>query len=99
MAIGIVKLERQTLRGGQRFYLPAVIAGMLIATRARSVGGLRDRVVPPNVPVEPMGWRPYYGSIEKTGTAGGTGIGQPLRSAPYDDDAPPNPELFRGGNA
>jgi len=46
-----------------------------------------------------MGWRPYYGSIEKNGTAGGTGVGQPLRTAPFEDDAPPNPELFRGGNA
>jgi NADH-quinone oxidoreductase subunit I len=72
---------------------------MAIDTRARSVVGLRDLVVPPNFPVEPMGWRPYYGSIEKKGTAGGTGVGQPLRSAPYDDEAPPNPELFRGGIA
>jgi len=70
---------------------------MAIDTRARSVVGLRDLVVPPNFPVGPMGWRPYYGGIEKKGTAGGTGLGQPLRSAPFEDDnAPPNPDLFRG---
>lgn len=72
---------------------------MAIDTRARSVVGLRDLVVPPNFPVGPMGWRPYYGSIEKHGTAGGTGIGQQLRSAPFEDDAPPNPDVFRGGDA
>ena len=49
--------------------------------------GLRDLVVPPNFPVEPMGWRPYYGSIDKKGTAGGTGRGQELRPAPFDDDS------------
>ena len=65
-------------------------------TRARAVVGLRDLVVPPNFPVEPMGWRPYYGALDKKGTAGGTGLGQPLREAPYDDDAPPNPDLYRG---
>ena len=69
---------------------------MAIDTRARSVIGLRDLVVPPNFPVEPMGWRPYYGSIEKNGTAGGTGIGQPRRLAPYEDDAPPNPDVYKG---
>ncbi len=69
---------------------------MAIDTRARSVVGLRDLVVPPNFPVAPMGWRPYYGSIEKSGTAGGTGIGQPLRPAPFDDSSAPNPEVFRG---
>ena len=58
--------------------------------------GLRDLVVPPNFPVGPMGWRPYYGSMDKHGTAGGTGIGQPLREAPFEDDAPPNPDVYRG---
>ena len=43
-----------------------------------------------------MGWRPYYGELEKKGTAGGTGIGQPLREAPFPDTAPPNPDIFRG---
>jgi NADH-quinone oxidoreductase subunit I len=70
---------------------------MAIDTRARSVVGLRDLVVPPNFPVAPMGWRPYYGEMKKKGTAGGTGIGQPIRQAPFDDDSAPNPELFRGG--
>jgi hypothetical protein len=37
---------------------------MAIDTRARAVVGLRDLVVPPNFPVEPMGWRPYYGGIQ-----------------------------------
>jgi NADH-quinone oxidoreductase subunit I len=69
---------------------------MAIDTRARSVVGLRDLVVPPNFPVEPMGWRPYYGSIDKRGTAGGTGIGQPLREAPFEETAPPNPDVYRG---
>ena len=70
---------------------------MAIDTRARSVVGLRDLVVPPNFPVEPMGWRPYYGSIDKHGTAGGTGIGQPLRQAPFEDENPiPNPDVYRG---
>ena len=72
---------------------------MAIDSRARSVVGLRDLVVPPNFPVGPMGWRPYYGSIDKHGTAGGTGIGQQLRSAPFEDAAPPNPDVFRGGEA
>jgi NADH-quinone oxidoreductase subunit I len=69
---------------------------MAIDTRARSVVGLRDLVVPPDFPVGPMGWRPYYGSMEKTNWAGGTGGGQERRSAPFDDDAPPNPDVFRG---
>jgi NADH-quinone oxidoreductase subunit I len=69
---------------------------MAIDTRARAVVGLRDLVVPPNFPVEPMGWRPYYGPIDKKGTAGGTGLGQPIRQAPYPDEAPPNPDLYRG---
>ncbi|MBV9067381.1 MAG: NADH-quinone oxidoreductase subunit I, partial [Acidobacteria bacterium] len=30
MSIGVVKVERQTLRGSQRFYLPAVVSGMMI---------------------------------------------------------------------
>ncbi len=72
---------------------------MAIDTRARAVVGLRDLVVPPNFPVDPMGYRPYYGKIQKSGTAGGTGVGQPLRQAPFDDDTAPNPELYRGGNA
>jgi NADH-quinone oxidoreductase subunit I len=72
---------------------------MAIDTRARSVVGLRDLVVPPNFPVAPMGWRPYYGTMEKKGTAGGTGLGQPLRSAPFEDDAPPNPDLYRGSGS
>jgi hypothetical protein len=46
--------------------------------------------------VEPMGWRPYYGAITKLGAAGGTGLGQPIRQAPFPDDAPPNPDLYRG---
>ncbi len=70
---------------------------MAIDTRARSVVGLRDLVVPPNMPVEPMGWRPYYGSIRKDGTAGGTGRGQPIRDAAFPDSAPPNPDLYAGG--
>jgi hypothetical protein len=37
--------------------------------------------------------------MEKKGTAGGTGLGQPLRSAPFEDDAPPNPDLYRGGGS
>jgi hypothetical protein len=37
--------------------------------------------------------------MDKRGTAGGTGIGQQLRSAPFEDDAPPNPDVFRGGDA
>jgi NADH-quinone oxidoreductase subunit I len=69
---------------------------MAIDTRARAVVGLRDLVVPPDMPVGPMGWRPYYGKIEKKGTAGGTGIGQPRGSAPYDDTAPANPDVYRG---
>ncbi|HXG58965.1 MAG TPA: NADH-quinone oxidoreductase subunit I [Thermoanaerobaculia bacterium] len=69
---------------------------MAIDTRARAVVGLRDLVVPPNFPTEPMGWRPYYGRIDKRGTAGGTGLGQPLREAPFEDDAPPNPDVYRG---
>jgi NADH-quinone oxidoreductase subunit I len=70
---------------------------MAIDTRQRAVVGLRDLVVPPNFPVGPMGWRPYYGSVKKHGTAGGTGRGQELREAPYEDDAAPNPDVFRGG--
>lgn len=69
---------------------------MAIDTRARAVVGLRDLVVPPNFPVEPMGWRPYYGSMDKRGTAGGTGIGQKIADAPYEDNAPPNPDVYRG---
>jgi hypothetical protein len=69
---------------------------MAIDTRARAVVRLRDLVVPPNFPVAPMGWRPYHGSIEKKGTADGTGIGQPLRPAPFPDTDPPNPDVFRG---
>ena len=70
---------------------------MAIDTRARSVVGLRDLVVPPNFPVQPMGWRPYYGSIDKHGTAGGTGVGQQIREAPFEDDTPiPNPDVYRG---
>lgn len=72
---------------------------LAIDTRARAVVGLRDLVVPPNFPTQPMGWRPYYGDITKHGTAGGTGIGQPLRNAPFKDQAPPNPDLYRGGKA
>jgi NADH-quinone oxidoreductase subunit I len=68
---------------------------MAIDTRARSVVGLRDLVVPPNFPKEPMGWRPYYGAIAKHGTAGGTGLGQARRDAPFEDDAPPNPDVYR----
>jgi NADH-quinone oxidoreductase subunit I len=71
---------------------------MAIDTRARSVVGLRDLVVPPNFPTGPMGWRPYYGEMEKNGTAGGTGIGQPLQLAPYEDEtATLNPDVYRGG--
>ena len=69
---------------------------MAIDTRARSVVGLRDLVVPPDFPVGPMGWRPYYGSMEKKNWAGGTGGGQPRRSAPFEDDAPANPDIFKG---
>ena len=69
---------------------------MAIDTRARSVVGLRDLVVPPDFPVGPMGWRPYYGSMQKTNWAGGTGGGQERRSAPFEDDAPANPDMFRG---
>jgi NADH-quinone oxidoreductase chain I len=70
---------------------------MAIDSRARAVVGLRDLVVPPNFPVGPMGWRPYYGTMSKRGTAGGTGAGQELRSAPFDDEAaPPNPDVYRG---
>jgi len=69
---------------------------MAIDTRARAVVGLRDLVVPPNFPIEPMGWRPYYGAIDKKGTAGGTGIGQPVGKPPYSDDEPPNPDVYRG---
>lgn len=69
---------------------------MAIDTRARSVVGLRDLVVPPNFPSEPMGWRPYYGDIQKHGTAGGTGLGQPLREAPFGDAAAPNPDVYYG---
>jgi NADH-quinone oxidoreductase subunit I len=69
---------------------------MAIDTRARSVVGLRDLVVPPNFPVGPMGWRPYYGSIVKNGTAGGTGVGQPVRQAPFEDDDALNPDVYRG---
>jgi NADH-quinone oxidoreductase subunit I len=47
---------------------------MAIDTRARSVIGLRDLVVPPNMPVGPMGWR-RYGSMTRW-AAGGTGAGQ-----------------------
>lgn len=72
---------------------------MAIDTRARSVVGLRDLVVPPNFPVEPMGWRPYYEPVKKAGAAGGTGLGQALRSSPYPEEAPPNPDLFRGGSS
>lgn len=69
---------------------------MAIDSRARAVVGLRDLVVPPNFPTEPMGWRPYYGTMRKDGTAGGTGLGQELREAPFEDDAAPNPDLYRG---
>jgi len=69
---------------------------MAIDSRARSVVGLRDLVVPPNFPVAPMGWRPYYGSVDKKGTAGGTGLGQARRDAPFDDDAPANPDVYAG---
>src|SRR5205809_6408389 len=69
---------------------------MAIDTRARAVVGLRDLVVPPNFPIEPMGWRPSYGSIEKKNWAGGTGGGQPRRDAPFEDDAPPNSDVYRG---
>ncbi|HVT43440.1 MAG TPA: NADH-quinone oxidoreductase subunit I [Thermoanaerobaculia bacterium] len=69
---------------------------MAIDSRAKSVVGLRDLVVPPDFPRPPMGWRPYYGGIRKEGTAGGTGLGQPIREAPFDDDTPPNPDLYRG---
>lgn len=69
---------------------------MAIDSRARAVVGLRDLVVPPNFPKEPMGWRPYYGTMRKEGTAGGTGLGQELREAPFEDDAAPNPDLYRG---
>ncbi|HUF17573.1 MAG TPA: NADH-quinone oxidoreductase subunit I [Thermoanaerobaculia bacterium] len=69
---------------------------MAIDTRARATVGLRDLVVPPNFPQQPMGWRPYYGTMRKQGSAGGTGHGQAIRKAPFDDEAPPNPDLFRG---
>jgi len=69
---------------------------MAIDTRARSVVGLRDLIVPPNFPVEPMGWRPYYGEIRKDGAAGGTGRGQEIREAAYLDDTPPNPDKYTG---
>jgi NADH-quinone oxidoreductase subunit I len=69
---------------------------MAIDTRARAVVGLRDLVVPPGFPIEPMGYRPYYGSMIKAGTAGGTGLGQPIRQAPFPEEAPPNPDLYRG---
>jgi NADH-quinone oxidoreductase subunit I len=69
---------------------------MAIDTRARAVVGLRDLVVPPTMPTAPMGWRPYYGSIAKKNWAGGTGGGQERRSAPFEDDAPPNADVFRG---
>ena len=69
---------------------------MAIDTRARAVVGLRDLVVPPDMPTGPMGWRPYYGSIAKKNWAGGTGGGQERRSAPFEDDAPPNPDVFKG---
>lgn len=69
---------------------------MAIDTRARSVIGLRDLVVPPDFPVAPMGWRPYYDAIRKKGTAGGTGAGQPIREAAFADATPPNPDLYRG---
>jgi NADH-quinone oxidoreductase subunit I len=69
---------------------------MAIDTRARSVIGLRDLVVPPNMPAYPMGWRPYYGAIRKEGTAGGTGLGQPIRDAAFEDAAAPNPDLYSG---
>jgi NADH-quinone oxidoreductase subunit I len=71
---------------------------MSIDTRARAVVGLRDLVVPPDFPVGPMGWRPYYGKMEKKGTAGGTGIGQPQGAAPYPDEAPLNPDVYHGGS-
>ena len=70
---------------------------MALDDRAKATVGLRDLVVPPNFPVQPMGWRPYYGQIDKHGTAGGTGIGQPLREAPYsEENAIPNPDVYRG---
>jgi len=69
---------------------------LAIDTRARSVVGLRDLVVPPNMPTEPMGWRPYYGEMRKDGTAGGTGRGQEIRTAAFPDEAAPNPDLYKG---
>lgn len=72
---------------------------MSIDSRARSVVGLRDLVVPPNMPIGPLGWRPYYGTMKKQGTAGGTGLGQARREAPFADQDPPNPDLFRGGES
>jgi NADH-quinone oxidoreductase subunit I len=69
---------------------------LAIDTRQRSVVGLRDLVVPPNFPTAPMGWRPYYGGMDKKGTAGGTGLGQEVRQAPYDDQSKPNPDVYRG---
>jgi len=68
---------------------------MAIDTRARSVVGLRDLVVPPDFPVEPMGWRPYYGTMRKDGTAGGTGRGQAIAATPFAEQAPPNPDVYR----
>ena len=70
---------------------------MAMDSRARAVVGLRDLVGPPTFPIGPMGWRPDYDKVEKHGTAGGTGIGQPIGRAPFDDDdAPPNPDVYRG---
>lgn len=70
---------------------------MAIDTRGRSVVGLRDLVVPPNMPTEPMGWRPYYGTMRKDGTAGGTGRGQEIRAAAFEEiRRPPNPDRYRG---
>ena len=82
-----------------RLYYNAVIAVALMAVVAIICGFVAAVIAggsPPNFPVAPMGWRPYYGAMEKKGTAGGTGLGQPLRSAPFEDDAPPNPDLYRG---
>src|SRR5258708_32327610 len=61
---------------------------MAIDTRARATVGLRDLVGPPNFPIEPSGWRPYYGRMERKGAAGGTRAGHRRRAPPFPADTP-----------
>jgi NAD-dependent dihydropyrimidine dehydrogenase PreA subunit len=70
---------------------------MAIDTRARSVVGCATSSCRRTSPTEPMGWRPYYGTIRKEGTAGGTGT-RSGRFAPLPSRNRPRriPSLYHG---